>query len=90
MPLRNHNIRNRNVKIIERVSTRLKLKQLRLLIAIAKKNSILHAAEEISISQPAATKLLKDLESDFDVRLFDRTNRGVIPTEFGEGVGEAR
>ena len=77
---------NRHVKIVERVSTRLKLKQLRLLVAIAEHSSILHAAEEICISQPAATKLLKDLETDFNVQLFDRTNRGVVPTEFGEAL----
>lgn len=78
--------RNRHVKIIERVSTRLKLKQLRLLVAIAEHSSILHAAEDIHISQPAATKLLKDLEADFNVKLFDRTNRGVVPTEFGDAL----
>lgn len=80
------NEQNRHVKIVERVSTRLKLKQLRLLVAIAEHSSILHAAEEICISQPAATKLLKDLEIDFNVQLFDRTNRGVVPTEFGEAL----
>ncbi|MCY4050667.1 MAG: LysR substrate-binding domain-containing protein [Gammaproteobacteria bacterium] len=78
------NLTDRHVKIVQRILTRLKIKQLRLLVAIAKHNSILHASEEISISQPAATKLLKDLESDFNVLLFDRTNRGVIPTQFGE------
>jgi len=78
--------RNRHVKIVERVSTRLKLKQLRLLVAIAEHKSILHAADELNISQPAATKLLKDLEIDFAVRLFERTNRGVIATEFGEAL----
>jgi len=77
---------NRHVKIVERVSTRLKLKQLRLLVAIAEHSSILRASEEICISQPAATKLLKDLEIDFNVQLFDRTNRGVIPTKFGEAL----
>ena len=77
---------NRHVKIVERVTTRLKLKQLRLLVAIAEHSSILHASEEICISQPAATKLLKDLETDFNVKLFDRTNRGVVPTEYGEAL----
>lgn len=80
------NEQNRHVKIVERVTTRLKLKQLRLLVAIAEHSSILHAAEDICISQPAATKLLKDLETDFNVQLFDRTNRGVVPTEFGEAL----
>jgi DNA-binding transcriptional LysR family regulator len=78
--------KNRHTKIVERISTRLKLKQLRLLVAIAEHSSILHAAEEICISQPAATKLLKDLEIDFNVKLFDRTNRGVVPTQFGKAL----
>lgn len=77
---------NNHVKITERVSTRLRLKQLRLLVAIEKHRSILHAAGQLNMSQPAATKLLKDLELDFNVLLFDRTNRGVIPTEFGDAL----
>jgi DNA-binding transcriptional LysR family regulator len=81
MPGQNH-----HVKITERVSTRLKFKQLRLLVAIEKHRSILHAATALNMSQPAATKLLKDLETDFAVKLFSRTNRGVIPTEFGEAL----
>ncbi len=78
--------RNTHINITERVSKRLKLKQLRLLVAIAKHSSILHAANEVCISQPAATKLLKDLELDFDVLLFNRTNRGVVPTEYGDAL----
>jgi DNA-binding transcriptional LysR family regulator len=66
--------------------TRLKLKQLRLLVAVGKHNNIQHAARELNVSQPAATKMIKDLELDFEVRLFDRTNRGVIPTVFGEAL----
>ena len=77
---------NRHIKIAERVATRLKLKQLRLLVAIAEHSSILHASETLNISQPAATKLLKDLETDFDVQLFERTNRGAIPTSYGEAL----
>jgi DNA-binding transcriptional LysR family regulator len=73
-----------NIKISDRILTRLKLKQLRLLVAIARHASILHAAHELNISQPAATKLIKDLEADFGVRLFDRTNRGTIPTIYGQ------
>ncbi len=80
------NDQHHHVKIVERISTRLKLKQLRLLVAISEHSSILHAAEQICISQPAATKLLKDLETDFNVKLFDRTNRGVVPTEYGKAL----
>lgn len=71
-------------RIVERVLTRLKLKQLRLLVAVGHHGSILHAAREMNLSQPAATKMIKDLETDFEVQLFTRTNRGVVPTVFGD------
>lgn len=70
----------------ERVMERLKLKQLRLIVAVAEHESILHAARALNISQPAATKLIKDLELDFGVQLFDRTNRGMVPTIFGQAL----
>lgn len=72
--------------IVERVLTRLKLKQLRLLIAVERHGSILHAAREMNLSQPAATKMIQDLETDFEVQLFTRTNRGVVPTMFGDSL----
>lgn len=75
---------NRHFRIVERVASRLKLKQLRLLVAVTEQASILHAAQELNISQPAATKLLKDLEADFGVKLFERSNRGAIPTVYGD------
>ncbi len=73
-------------RIVERVLTRLKLKQLRLLVAVAHHGSILHAARELNLSQPAATKMIKDLEADFEVQLFTRTNRGVVATVYGESL----
>lgn len=75
-----------NPSLFERAVSRLKLRQLRLLVAAGKHQNILYAAQSLNISQPAATKLIKDLEADFDVRLFDRTNRGVIPTAHGAAL----
>lgn len=66
--------------------SRLKLKQLRLLVAIADSRNILHAARTLNISQPSATKLLQDLEANFGAALFERTNRGVAPTASGEAL----
>lgn len=76
----------RHSRIVERALTRLKLKQLRLLVTVGKHNNIQAAAHELNVSQPAATKMIKDLELDFEVQLFDRTNRGVIPTIYGEAM----
>ncbi|HID67093.1 MAG TPA: LysR family transcriptional regulator [Roseibacterium sp.] len=72
--------------LFDRALHRLKLRQLRLLVAAGKHQNIQNAGQELNISQPAATKMIKDLEADFDVRLFDRTNRGVIPTAHGTAL----
>ncbi len=75
---------SRHSRILDRALTRLKLRQLRLLVAVGANRNIQNAARELGISQPAATKMIQDLELDFEVTLFNRTNRGVIPTVFGE------
>lgn len=76
----------RHTRIVERALTRLKLRQLRLLVAVGQTGSIQNAARDLNISQPAATKMIQDLEIDFEVKLFDRTNRGVVPTVFGDSL----
>jgi len=74
----------RHSRIVDRALTRLKLRQLRLLVAVGVHGNIQNAARELGVSQPAATKMIQDLELDFEVKLFNRTNRGVVPTVFGE------
>src|SRR5215471_13993125 len=64
--------------------TRLKTRQIVLLLELERQRSILHAANAIGISQPAASKLLADLEDTLGVRLFERHARGVAPTWYGE------
>ncbi|TNF23041.1 MAG: LysR family transcriptional regulator [Rhodobacteraceae bacterium] len=75
---------DRHARIVDRALNRLKLRQLRLLVAVGLHGNIQNAAREMGISQPAATKMIQDLELDFEVKLFTRTNRGVVPTVFGE------
>ncbi|MEL6809541.1 MAG: LysR substrate-binding domain-containing protein [Pseudomonadota bacterium] len=76
----------RHSRIVDRALTRLKLRQLRLLVAVGVHGNIQNAARELGISQPAATKMIQDLELDFEVKLFNRTNRGVVPTVSGESL----
>src|SRR5690349_18057761 len=63
---------------------RLKTRQLLLLIAIGEEGNIHRAAENLRMSQPAASKLLKDLEDVLGLTLFERLPRGMRPTWYGE------
>jgi LysR family pca operon transcriptional activator len=62
---------------------RLKMRHLRTLVAIAEHGSLVRAAKALSISQPAVTKTLAELEDIAGHRLFERTARGVSLTGAG-------
>ena len=63
---------------------RLKTRQLLLLIALDDHRNIHRASEALCMTQPAASKQLKDLEDMLEVKLFERLPRGMEPTLFGE------
>jgi DNA-binding transcriptional LysR family regulator len=63
---------------------RLKTRQLLLLIALDEQRNIHRAADELHMTQPAASKQLKDLEDMLEVELFERMPRGMQPTIYGE------
>jgi DNA-binding transcriptional LysR family regulator len=63
---------------------RLKTRQLLLLIALDEQRNIHRAAEALHMTQPAASKQIKDLEEMLGVRLFERLPRGMEPTIYGE------
>jgi DNA-binding transcriptional LysR family regulator len=60
------------------------VRQLRNVLAIFEKGSIGKAAETLRVSQPALTKSLRRLEEELQVKLFERTSRGMTPTVYGE------
>ena len=66
------------------LQTRLKLRHLQLLAALGEHRALNRAAESLGISQPAASKLLIDLETALDQELFDRVGRGLVPNGYGE------
>lgn len=65
---------------------RLKTRQLLLLIAIDDERNIHRAAEALCMTQPAASKQLKDLEEMLGISLFERLPRGMEPTIYGESM----
>jgi DNA-binding transcriptional LysR family regulator len=66
------------------IRSRLKARQLALLVHLDDQRSVLRAAEAVGMTQPAASKLLREFEEALEVRLFERHARGVAPTWFGE------
>jgi DNA-binding transcriptional LysR family regulator len=65
------------------LSKTLKFQQLQLVSELSKTLSLVHAAEKLNITQSAASKILKKLESTLEVELFERHARGMKPTDFG-------
>lgn len=64
----------------------MRLRDLHILLAVAKSGSIGKAASEFAVSQPVVSKVLSDLEHVLGVRLFDRSARGVEPTRHGQAL----
>jgi len=56
------------------------------ILALAEYGNFRKAAEAVHISTPALTKSIQRSEEFFDVKLFDRTHSGAVPTPFGDTV----
>ena len=70
----------------ERVSQRLKLRDLRLLLSVAQWGSMAKAAAQLNLTQSGVSRAIADMEHTLGVRLFDRTSQGVEPTPYGSAL----
>src|SRR5262245_47849549 len=70
----------------DRAIHRLKLRDLRLLLAVIDRGSMAKAAAYLNLTQSGVSKAIADIEHTLDVRLFDRTTRGVEPTLYGRAL----
>jgi DNA-binding transcriptional LysR family regulator len=70
----------------DRISHRLKLRDLRLLLALNDWGSMAKAANHLNLTQSAVSKAIAELEHTFGVRLFDRTPKGIEPTAYGRAL----
>lgn len=62
------------------------LRQLEVFLATAHSENISRAADELAMSQSAASSALKELEKQFDIQLFDRAGKKLVLNEFGKLV----
>ncbi len=66
------------------LSERIKFRHLQCFLAVAQQSSLQKAARSLSISQPAVSKTIKELEELLQLRLFDRGRNGALMTQQAE------
>lgn len=59
------------------------LQQLRYLVEISKHDSISQAAAALFVTQPSISKAIRELETELQIRILNRTNKGVLFTNAG-------
>jgi DNA-binding transcriptional LysR family regulator len=70
----------------ERILRRLKLRDLRVLLAVAETGSMGKTAARLAMSQPAVSKAIGEIEHVVGVQLLNRTAQGVEPTPYGRAL----
>jgi DNA-binding transcriptional LysR family regulator len=68
---------------IERRLVRYSLRQLQVFLATARHENLSRAAESLALSQSAASGSLRELETQFGIRLFDRVGKRLRINELG-------
>lgn len=64
----------------------IKLRHLQLVVALDEFRHLGRTAEFLSVSQPAVSKMLAEVESMLGLTLFDRSTRGTEPTSSGQAM----
>ncbi len=62
------------------------IQQLRYVIAIGRELSFAKASEILGVSQPTLSAMLRKLEEELDVIIFERDNKKVEPTALGRKI----
>lgn len=62
------------------------LQQMEYIVALDKYRHFVLAAESCGITQPTLSAMIQKLEEELDVKIFDRSNKKVAPTQIGEKV----
>src|SRR5215468_3427157 len=68
------------------IASRMKLRDLHILMAVARAGSMNKAAVVLNMTQPAVSRSIAELERAVGVSLLDRNARGVEPTAYGRAL----
>jgi DNA-binding transcriptional LysR family regulator len=67
-----------------RIGRRIRLRDVHVFLTVVQCGSMAKAARQLSVTQPAISKSVADLESTLGVKLLDRGSQGVEPTDYGK------
>ena len=70
----------------DHIGRRLRLRDLRVFFAVMQQGSLSKAAQQLRVSHPAVSQIIADLEHALGVKLFDRSSRGVEPTNYARAL----
>ena len=80
-----------HVKSILEASAQMTYKQLQYVITVAEEGNITNAARKLFIAQPSLTSAIRELENEYGITIFIRSNKGIKLTSEGEEfLGYAR
>ena len=72
--------------LVPQLLNRLRMRQVALILAVGEHGTLRKASAELGMTQPAATKMIQELESALGQRLFERVGRGQKLTAAGTSV----
>lgn len=75
-----------NPSLIPQLLNRLRMRQVALILAVGEHGTLRKASAELGMTQPAATKMIQELESALGQKLFERVGRGQKLTPAGTSV----
>jgi LysR family transcriptional regulator, hydrogen peroxide-inducible genes activator len=71
---------------IEKLIGKVNFQQLEYIVAVDKHRHFLRAANECCVTQATLSMMLKKLEDELEVIIFDRSKQPVVPTETGKEI----
>src|SRR5256886_2796341 len=73
-----------SIRLDRWIARKFRLRPVELIAALYECRSILKASRRLNLTQPTLTKALQDVEATLGLPLFERSNRGLAPTPYGE------
>lgn len=74
------------MRLSDRIGCRMKLHDLHVMMSVVEAGSMNKAAALLNTTQPAISRSIAELERSLGVRVLDRDQRGVAPTEYGRAL----